>query len=84
MKRFYLNIVSPEGVLFDGEAEQVTLPGVMGRFTILPHHAPIVSSLCAGILSYKVNGVEQELKLSGGFVEMNNNKVSVCVEQKEL
>lgn len=37
-----LNIVSPEKELFNGEVSQVTLPGLLGQFTILPNHAPIV------------------------------------------
>ena len=51
MKRLQLTIVSPEKELFQGEVNQITLPGVMGSFTILPQHAPIVSSLTRGKLS---------------------------------
>ena len=52
MKDLHLNIVSPEKEIFDGEVDSVTLPGAMGSFTILPQHAPIVSSLKAGLVSY--------------------------------
>ena len=52
MKDLHLNIVSPEKDIFDGEVDSVTLPGAMGSFTILPQHAPIVSSLKAGLVSY--------------------------------
>lgn len=48
MKKLHLNIVSPEKELFNGEVESVTLPGTMGSFSILPQHAPIVSSLGTG------------------------------------
>jgi F-type H+-transporting ATPase subunit epsilon len=47
-----LNIVSPEKELFNGEVSQVTLPGLLGQFTILPNHAPIVSSLKKGEIIY--------------------------------
>ena len=50
MKKLHLNIVSPEKELFNGEVESVTLPGTMGSFSILPQHAPIVSSLGTGKL----------------------------------
>lgn len=53
MKKLHLNIVSPEKELFNGEVESVTLPGTMGSFSILPQHAPIVSSLGTGKLIYQ-------------------------------
>lgn len=81
MKGLQLIIVSPEKELFNGEVENVTLPGMIGSFTILPQHAPIVSSLKAGTLSYvTMNGEEHMQEINGGFIEMNDNKVSVCVD----
>ncbi len=80
MKALNLDIVSPEKRVFKGEVERVTLPGVIGSFTILPRHAPIVSSLKAGKLSYLSEGKEHEMEIRGGFVEMNNDEVSVCIE----
>ena len=58
MKKLHLNIVSPEKELFNGEVESVTLPGTMGSFSILPQHAPIVSSLGTGKLIYATDGEE--------------------------
>lgn len=76
----HLEIFSPEKEIFGGEVEHVTLPGTMGSFTILPQHAPIISSLQAGTLSYVTKeGEEHTEEVKGGFVEMNGNKVSVCV-----
>lgn len=80
MKKLQLTIVSPEKKLFQGKVNQVTLPGVMGSFTILPQHAPIVSSLTRGkILYVTADGTSQNLEIMGGFVEMNDNNVSVCI-----
>ena len=80
MKKLQLTIVSPEKKLFQGEVNQVTLPGVIGSFTILPQHAPIVSSLTRGkILYVTADGTSQNLEVMGGFVEMNDNNVSVCI-----
>ena len=45
MKELHLSIVSPEKSIFDGDVKIVTLPGMIGSFSILPGHAPIVSSL---------------------------------------
>lgn len=81
MKGLQLNIVSPEKEIFDGEVNSVTLPGMIGSFTILPQHAPIVSSLRAGTLSYVTNGSEEHTQeINGGFVEMSDDHVSVCVD----
>ena len=56
MKELHLSIVSPEKSVFDGDVKIVTLPGTIGSFSILPGHAPIVSSLKAGTLSYTDDG----------------------------
>lgn len=80
MKDLKLTIVSPEKELFKGDVQQVTLPGSKGSFTILPRHAPIVSSLTKGKLSYlTAEGTEENIDIQGGFIEMNDNNVSVCV-----
>ena len=76
MKGLHLDIVSPEKEIFTGEVDSVTLPG-----TILVQHAPIVSSLKAGTLAYVTkDGEEHALDIHGGFVEMNSNRVSVCID----
>lgn len=75
----HLSIVSPEKQVFEGEVESVTLPGVAGSFTILVHHAPIVSSLKKGVVSYISSGNERSLNIEGGFIEMSNNVVTVCI-----
>lgn len=81
MKGLQLTVVSPEKELFNGEVINVTLPGKIGVFTILPRHAPIVSSLKAGTLSYVTkDGEEYTQKINGGFIEMNDNNVSVCLD----
>ena len=81
MKELHLSVVSPEKVIYDGEVISVTLPGTIGSFTILPQHAPIISSLQAGKLSYVVAGNDDEytIDIQGGFVEMSNGVVSVCI-----
>ncbi|MDR0231849.1 MAG: F0F1 ATP synthase subunit epsilon [Dysgonamonadaceae bacterium] len=77
-----LNIISPEKKLFPGEINSVTLPGAMGSFTILKDHAPIISSLQKGIITYccDEDGSEMELEIEGGFVEGKQNEVNVCID----
>ena len=73
MKELHLSIVSPEKSVFDGDVKIVTLPGTIGSFSILPGHAPIVSSLKAGTLSYTtLDGEEHTLDIQGGFVELSD------------
>lgn len=81
MKKLSLNIVSPEKEIYNGEVESVTLPGTIGAFTILPQHAPIVSSLREGKVTYVLEGgEEQTLDIKGGFVELSGGVVSACVD----
>lgn len=76
-----LEILSPEQTLYKGDVDVVTLPGTLGRFTILQDHAPMISSLKEGIIRIKpYEGEEVELSIKGGFVEVKRNEVSVCVE----
>ena len=55
-----LEIVSPDGILFEGETESVSFPGVAGSFDILPHHAPLIAALKAGTIRFEANGKRQE------------------------
>jgi len=76
-----LEIISPEKTYFSGEVLLVTLPGVSGKFTVLDNHAPIISALSKGIVAFKTMSVENSLQIDGGFAEVNNNKVLVCIEK---
>ncbi|MCL1942151.1 MAG: ATP synthase F1 subunit epsilon [Candidatus Azobacteroides sp.] len=75
-----LEIISPEQILFSGEVELVTLPGSLGSFTMLPGHAPIVSSLEKGKLMYRVQGQDTGMNIESGFIEGKQNHITVCVE----
>ena len=80
MKELHLSIVSPEKSIFDGDVKIVTLPGTVGSFSILPGHAPIVSSLQAGTLSYTtMEREERTIDIQGGFVELSDGTVSACI-----
>ena len=74
-----LKIVSPERVEFEGEVESVKVPGTQGSFEILKDHAPIISTLQKGVVEYG----GQQLTILGGFVEVQKNEVSLCVEISE-
>jgi F-type H+-transporting ATPase subunit epsilon len=79
-----LKIVSPERIEFDGEVESVLVPGSQGQFEILKDHAPIISTLDKGVVEYGLpKGQKVQLEILGGFVEVQQNVVSLCVEVNE-
>lgn len=80
MKELQLKIVSPEKILFDGQARIVKLPGTEGEFSVLYGHAPLISSLGKGDVEYESGGKPEKISITSGFAEINKNVVTVCVE----
>jgi len=78
-----LKIVSPEKVEYDGAVESVLVPGTAGQFEILNDHAPIISTLQKGVVEYATKDGKVSLNILGGFVEVQKNAVSLCVELNE-
>lgn len=74
-----LKIISAEAIVFQGEVQSVTLPGEKGSFTVLNHHASLISTLVPGKIEYVENGTRHETTVDGGIVDVDNNIVSVCV-----
>ena len=79
-RKLHIRLVSPKGVLFDGEADKVTLPGAEGKFMVLPRHAPIISALVEGEVVYSAEGVEESVAIAGGFADVKDDTVTVAVE----
>ena len=78
-----LEIVVPDGLVFSGEVDEVTLPGAGGYLGILPQHAPLLSELRVGILSYRVNSDVTEFFCRSGFAEVLADKVTILAEAAE-
>ncbi len=78
-----LEIVTPEKRILDAEVDSVTVPTATGEAGILPNHASLISALKPGILSYTNKGTTEKLAVSGGFVEVSNNKVAVLTDSAE-
>ncbi len=76
-----LEIVTPTRLFHSGEVDEVTVPGLGGALGILPGHAPLISQLDVGVLSYKVDGRETRMFCGWGFVEVAANQVSVLAEK---
>ena len=77
-----LKIVSPEKIEFCGAVDSVLVPGTMGQFEILTDHAPIISTLQNGMVEYTTVQGKNQLEIQGGFVAVQKNEVSLCVELK--
>ena len=75
-----LEILSPGKTVFAGQVSCVRLPGAKAPFAVFPGHAPLVSLLCKGDVTWVVAGQEQEMSIEGGFAEVKDDKVTVCVE----
>ncbi|GAB3008336.1 hypothetical protein GCM10027051_05710 [Niabella terrae] len=78
-----LNILTPEGSIYSGEAYGVQMPGVTGSFEVLDRHAPLIAALREGklkVLQNSLSGPATFYNIQGGFVEVLNNQVTVLVE----
>ncbi|HEY0049802.1 MAG TPA: F0F1 ATP synthase subunit epsilon [Pyrinomonadaceae bacterium] len=78
-----LEIVTPEKKVVDETVDAVTVPGANGEIGILPNHAPLISTLKPGILAYTRGGATERLVISGGFIEVSADKVSVLADVAE-
>lgn len=77
-----LILLSPVKTLFDGDVVSVTIPGTKGLFTVLPQHAPLITTIDKGTLS--INPVAEEeinYAVEDGFADVKNDVISVCVEK---
>ena len=83
MDKIKFKIATVERVVYEAEIDQVTLPTKLGEITILPNHIPIVSSLAAGEILIKKDGVEIPLATSGGFVELSDNRIVILADTAE-
>lgn len=78
-----LEIVTPSKKVFDDTVDSVTVPTMTGEIGIFPNHAPLISTLRSGILSYMRGVTVEKMVISGGFVEVSANKVSVLADVAE-
>ena len=78
-----LEVVTPERLVLSETVDEVILPGGDGYLGVLPGHAPLLTSLMAGEVSYRVGDRTRYLAVSGGFAEVLRNKVTVLAETCE-
>lgn len=80
---FQLEIVTPEKLVVKDSADEVQIPGRNGYIGVLPGHAPLITELGAGEISYKSGGQQHRFSLAWGFAEVLPDKVTVLAETVE-
>jgi F-type H+-transporting ATPase subunit epsilon len=80
---FQLEIVTPEKKVVATAAEEIQIPGKNGYLGILPGHAPLITELAVGEITFRENSTEQHLAVAWGFAEVLPNKVTILAETAE-
>jgi len=80
---FQREVVTPEKVVVQEAAEEAQIPGKEGYLGVLPGHAPLITELAVGEISYKNGGVEKRLSVAWGFAEVLPDKVTILAETAE-
>lgn len=75
-----LEIVTPEKIIYSGDVDQITVETVDGRIAILPHHVNLFTKIKPGELHMKIADKEQILAVTGGFLEVSNNSVTILAD----
>ena len=79
-----LEIVTPERRVYSDTVDSVQLPGSEGELGVLPHHAPLVSTLGVGELRFRKDGTEESFAIVGGFLQVRPDRVVVLAETADL
>ena len=80
----HLEIVTPERLAYEGDVDSVVCPGIEGELGILPHHAPLLTTLGFGELRIRTGGQEETFAIAGGFLQVRPDKVVVMAETADL
>lgn len=79
----HIEVVTAERTVLVDDVDMVIAPGSEGQLGILPRHAPLMTALTAGELRLKKGGQETDLAITGGFLEVRNNVVTVLADAAE-
>ena len=79
----HVTVVTAQRRIFDDEAEMVIAPGSEGQLGILPRHAPLLTTLALGELRIRSGGVDEGIFVAGGFLEVNDNVVTILADDAE-
>jgi F-type H+-transporting ATPase subunit epsilon len=81
--RLTLEIATPMRLVVSETVDEVVAPGIEGYFGVLPGHAPFLTTLGVGIVTYRTGRDEHQLALAGGFAEVRNDKVIILADSAE-
>ncbi|GEO98986.1 F0F1 ATP synthase subunit epsilon [Methylobacterium haplocladii] len=82
MATFHFDFVGPERTLYSGEVEAVQIPGTEGEMTVLPGHAPVLTTLKVGVITVTEKaGSGKRIYVQGGFADIGPNAVTVLAER---
>jgi F-type H+-transporting ATPase subunit epsilon len=79
-----LEIVTPERLVYSDDVDAVAVPGVEGELGVLPHHAPLITTIGLGELRIRRGGVEDHFAIIGGFLQVRPDKVVVMAETADM
>jgi len=82
-QQIHLEVVTPAGAVVSEDVDIVNAPGYGGDFGVLANHAPFLSTIKIGLLTYEQGNDRKSLMISGGFSEVSNNKITFLVESAE-
>lgn len=80
----HLEIVTPERLVYSDEVDAVNLPGIEGELGVLPHHAPLITTLGLGELRIRKGGAEENFAIIGGFLQVRPDRVVVMAETADM
>ena len=81
MTAFHFELVSPEKLLFSGDVDSVVAPGADGQFTVLAHHAPVMTTLRPGVVTIGSSAGSEKLFVRGGFADVSARGFTILAEQ---
>lgn len=86
MSTIHVNVVTPDGKVYDGDVDMVSVRTVEGELGILPQHIPLVAPLTVGAVRLKKgkSADDEQVAVSGGFVEVRPDEVTILAEAAEL
>lgn len=78
--KLQLEVITPEKIVYKEEVDEVVVPTENGEIAILPHHVNLVTKIAPGEMMVKTGKTEHFMAITGGFLEVANNKVSILAE----
>ena len=81
--RVRFELATPNRLVVSEDVEEVVAPGLQGYFGVLPGHVPFLTSLQSGEVAYRIGRSEQYLAVSGGFAEVQGDRVTILAERAE-